>query len=119
VTPDIPARRPVVRAPLIVAIAVIVLVGTVGSFAVGFGVLTDCTNLYSCTRTACGPCRPAGEWLTTGWAAQGVLLLGGLVLVVLARRGVRPRVVRAAALALTVLSIAVLVTTTVLARQSY
>ena len=114
-----PADRSPVPSRLVVALAVIVLVGTVGSFAVGFGAMTDCTNLYLCTSTACAPCRPAGAWLTTGWAAQGVLFLAGLLLAVLARRGLRPRVVRAAALALTVLSIAVLVTTTVLGRQSY
>ncbi len=110
---------PTVRTGLGAALALILLIGTVGSFGVGFGVLTDCTNVFSCTSTDCAPCSTAGRWLAGGWAAQAVLLVAGLALAVLARRGRRPRAVRAAALVLAGLSVALIVTTTALARQSY
>ena len=29
---------------------------TAGSFAIGMGVMTDCTNTHSCRSTNCGPC---------------------------------------------------------------
>ena len=108
-----------VRTGLGAALALILLIGTVGSFGVGFGVLTDCTDLYRCTTTACAPCAGAGRWLAGGWAGQAVLLVGGLALAVLARRGLRPRAVRTAALVLAALSVALIVTTTALVRQSY
>lgn len=44
-------------------------VAAVGVWAVGFGVLTMCTNEYSCSQTSCAPCRP--EYL----AFNGVLVL--------------------------------------------
>ena len=101
------------------ALALILLIATAGSFAVGFGVLTDCTNVFSCTRTDCAPCAGAGRWLAGGWAAQAVLLVAGLALAVLARRGLRPRAVRTAAVVLAGLSVALIVTSTALAQQSY
>jgi hypothetical protein len=101
------------------ALALILLIGTAGSFGVGFGVLTDCTNAFSCTTTDCAPCSAAGRWLNAGWAGQAVLLVAGLALAVLARRGLRPRAVRTAALVLAGLSVALIVTTTALAGQSY
>ena len=54
-----------------------------------------------------------------GWAAQGVLLIVGLVLAVLTRRGVRSRTVRWGGRLLGPVSIALLITTTSLANASY
>jgi hypothetical protein len=107
------------RTGLGAALALILLIGTVGSFGVGFGVSTDCTNVFSCTTTDCAPCVGAGRWLAGGWAGQAVLLVSALALAVLARRGLQPRAVRTAALVLAALSVALIVTTTALARQSY
>lgn len=115
-----PGHRPAVRpwtvwTPLGVALAVVLFLATIGSVAVGFGVMTDCTNVYSCTSSGCAPCATTNAWLTAGWIGQGVLLLVALVLVVLAARRRRLPAVRAAALALTPLSIGLVVATTALA----
>ncbi|SET73935.1 hypothetical protein [Geodermatophilus poikilotrophus] len=101
--------------PLGVALAVVLFLATVGSVGVGFGVMTDCTNTYSCTSTGCPPCGTTSAWLTAGWIGQGVLLLVGSVLAVLAVRRRRLPAVRVAALALTPVSIALVVVTTALA----
>ena len=93
--------------------------GTVLGFGVGFGVLTDCTDAYRCTVTACAPCRPAGAWLTGGWAGQGILLLAGVLLAIIGRRRLGPRAVRAGGLAVVGLSVALLVVTTALAVHTY
>src|SRR3712207_1893057 len=102
--------------PLGVSLAVVLFLATVGSVGVGFGVMTNCTNTYSCTSTGCAPCATTSAWLTAGWIGQGVLLLGAGVLVVLAARHRRRlHAVRAAALVLTALSVALIVVTTALA----
>jgi hypothetical protein len=108
-----------VRGPLLASLAVVLALATIGSFGVGFGVLTDCTTTYRCTVTACSPCAPTSSWLTAGWIGQGVLLLVGGVLAVLAARRVALPVVRVAALALGPLSVALIVVTTVLAVFRY
>jgi hypothetical protein len=57
--------------------------------------------------------------LDAGWVVEGVLLLVGAVLTVLAMRGVWPRAVRLAAWLLGPASIALMIATTVLAVRSY
>ena len=104
-----------VRVPLALSLAVVALLATVGSVGAGFGVMTSCTNTYGCTSTGCAPCATTSNWLTAGWIGQGVLLLTGAVLVVLAARRVRPRAVRAGALLLGPASVGLFVLTTVLA----
>jgi hypothetical protein len=101
--------------PLGVSVAVVLFLATIGSFGVGFGVMTNCTNTYSCTAAGCAPCETTSAWLTTGWIGQGVLLFAGIALVVLAalRRGLRA--VRLGALLLGPLSVALIVATTALA----
>ena len=93
--------------PLGVSLAVVLLLATVGSVGVGFGVMTNCTTTHSCTATGCAPCETASAWLTAGWVGQGVLLLAGIALVVLAALRRRPRAVRRGALALGALSVAI------------
>ena|SRR3712207_2401548 len=109
-----PVRPWTVWTPLGVALAVVLFLATVGSSGVGFGVMTDCTNTYSCTSTGCEPCATTSAWLTAGWIGQGVLLVA-LVLVALAARQRRPAAIRATALVLTPLSVALVIATTALA----
>jgi MYXO-CTERM domain-containing protein len=105
--------------PLRASLAVVVVLATVGSFGAAFGVMTGCTNEYSCTSTGCAPCTTTNAWLTAGWIAQGVLLLAGLGLAVLAARRTRLAAVRTAALLLGPLAFALFVLTTVVAAASY
>jgi hypothetical protein len=105
--------------PLIVSLAVVVLLATVGSVAAGFGVMTNCTDTYSCTTTSCGPCSTTGTWLAVGWALQGVLLLLGTVLVVLGARRMRLPAVRLGGVLLGPLSIVLFAATTWLALRSF
>ncbi|MCA0146973.1 hypothetical protein [Blastococcus sp. LR1] len=109
------ARSP--RAPLAISLAVVLFLATFGSFGAGFGIMTDCTNTFSCTETACSPCATADTWLTGGWIAQGVLLAAGAVLALLATR--RPRPVRQAALLLGPLAAALFAVTTTMATSSF
>ena len=108
-------RARTVWTPLGISMAVVGLLATIGSFGAGFGVMTDCTNTYSCTTMGCPPCGTTSAWLNAGWIGQGVLLLGGIVLAVLAARGRRTGTVRAAALVLGPLAIGLFVATTALA----
>lgn len=117
-----PPARTTARGPwprLRASLVVIVFLGTIGSSAVGFGIMTGCTNEYSCTISDCAPCATTSGWLAAGWIGQGVLLLAWVVLAVLAARGVRLRSVRTAALRLAALSVALIAATTVAAVGSY
>src|SRR6478735_2010931 len=71
-----------------IAIATCVLFGTIGWVAIGFGVLTDCTDNYSCSATSCAPCRTTGLWINAGGLAQVLLAGAGVGLLV---RGLRTR----------------------------
>ena len=107
------------RGPLVLAIVVPLLLGTVVVFGVGFGILTACTDAFDCTTTGCAPCRPASNWLNGGWVAQGILLTAALVLSFVARRGGRPGTIRATGLVIAGLSVVVAVVTTALAAAGY
>ncbi len=61
-----PVRPWSVWTPLSVSLAVVGFLATIGSFGVGFGVMTSCTNTYSCTSTGCAPCGTTNAWLTAG-----------------------------------------------------
>ena len=106
-------------APPRASLAVVLVLATFGGFGAGFGVMTGCTDAYSCTVTACAPCATANDWLTAGWSGQGILLLVGVALAVLTARGTRSRAVRAAALGLGQLSLGLFVVTTAAAVSSY
>ena len=104
--------------PLGASLAVVVLLATIGSFAVNFGVMTSCTNTFSCAATSCSPCATTDAWLTAGWVGQGVLLLVGVVLAVLAARRSRSAEVRLGAVVIGPLAIMLFVGTTWLAVRS-
>ena len=108
-----------VGAPLRASLAVVLALATVTSFGAAFGVMTDCTNEFSCTSTGCAPCATTNTWLTAGWIGQAALLLAGVVMAVLAARRVRLRAVRGAALLLGPVALALFVATTAVAMGSY
>ena len=114
-----PRGRAMGRWPLALAVVVPLALGTTVVFGAGFGILSACTDTYSCTTTGCAPCRPAGTWLNAGWAVQGVLLVAGLVLAVLARRGRGTGSLRPAALVVARISVVTAAVTTALAIVSY
>ncbi|RBY75142.1 hypothetical protein DQ239_17510 [Blastococcus sp. TF02-09] len=116
-----PRRRPPrpLGTPLSLSLVVVIALATFGGFSTSFGVMTDCTNTFSCSVTECRPCVGAASWLEADWKVQGVLLLIGLVLAVLTRRGVRSRVVRWAGWLLGPVSIALMIATTSLATSSF
>ncbi len=104
---------------MIAALPLPLLLATLGSFGASSGVMTRCTNAYSCTVTTCHPCRAADLWLDAGWITQGVLLLIGVASAALGARRVRPRTVRLGALLLTAGSPALFIATTWLALHSF
>lgn len=114
----LPAPSPL-GTPLTLSLLVVVVLATIGGFGTSFGVMTDCTNTFDCTVTRCRPCATAASWLETGWAVQGVLLLVGLVLALLAWLRVGPRAVLWACRLLGPVSIALLIATTWLAKASF
>ena len=114
-----PGGRTTGQRPVLLAVLVPLVLGTVVVFGAGFGILSACTDTYSCTTTGCAPCRPASTWLNGGWAVQGVLLGAGLVLAVLPRRGRGAGSLRPAALTIAGLSLVTAAVTTALAIASY
>jgi hypothetical protein len=102
-----------------VAICIALLLGTLGWFMVGFGMMTDCTNNYSCTMTGCPPCATTEHWLNAGGIAQFVLAGTGVVVLVLSLRvKQRPNLAVSGAVLL-VMSVLTMVSTTWRAQESY
>jgi hypothetical protein len=115
-----PRRAPSpIGTPLTLSLVVVFVLATFGSLSASFGVMQTCTDAFSCEITTCRPCVAAASWVNTGWAVQGALLIAGLVLAALTRRGVGPRTVRWGAWLLGPVSIALLIATTSLANASY
>ena len=56
------------------------LLATIGSFGLGFAVMTECSNTYSCSSTGCGPCSATSALLVSSWVLQGVLFVVALAL---------------------------------------
>lgn len=106
---------------LVLGILTSAVLGTLGWFAVGFGVMTDCTNEYSCTDTGCAPCDTASRWITAGGLTQLALVVAGVLVLVLVwgRRAVRPGTLVVGGVVLIAVSLATLVGTTSAARDSY
>ena len=104
---------------LVLAILASAVLGTLGWFAVGFGVLTDCTNEYSCTDTGCAPCDTASRWITTGGLTQLALVVVGVLVLVRGRRAARPGTLVLGGVVLIAASLATLAGTTSAARDSY
>jgi uncharacterized membrane protein len=105
--------------PLHFSLVVVLALATLGGFGTSFGVMTNCTNTYGCTATECRPCATASSWLEVGWAVQGVLVLVGIALAVLALRGVRSSPVRWAGWLLGPVGLALMIGTTTLANSSF
>ena len=93
---------------------------TLGSFGLGFGVMTDCTNTYSCGPGDCQPCSATSALLVAGWAIQGVLFAVALSLWLpsVVRLLHRPATV-AIALVVPVLSVLIFAGVAVIAHGSY
>jgi hypothetical protein len=102
-----------------VAIGICLLFGTIGWFAVGFAVMTDCTNNYSCSATSCSPCATTGLWINAGALAQQLLAAAGVAVLI---RGLRTRQsgqLASSGALLLVSSVLIIVGTTWQAQGSY
>ena len=105
---------------VVLAIATSLVLGTLGWFAVGFGVMTDCTNEYSCSSTGCSPCATASRWITAGGVAQLGLAVAGVVILVRALRTARGRTaLPVAGVVLLAVSAGTMALTTSAANASY
>lgn len=99
--------------------AIAFLLGTLGSFMVGFGVMTGCTNTYDCTETSCSPCSATSRWLGAGAATQTLVVLAVIaVLVTSGTARVRHRMLPVGVILLTVSVLSFAVTSRV-ASGSY
>ena len=102
-----------------IAIGSSLLLGTFGWFAVGFGMMTDCTNNYSCSQTGCAPCATTSRWITAGAIMQWVLAGTGVALLIRAARRKRPTGLAISGLVLLAVSVMAFVGTTWRAQESY
>ena len=102
-----------------VATAVCVLFGTIGWFAVGFGVMTDCTNNYSCSTTGCAPCATTGRWINVGGLAQQLLAAAGVAVLIRGQRTRQSGRLASGGAVLLVSSVLIMVGTTWEAERSY
>ncbi len=82
------ALRVAAIALVTLAIGTCLLLGTIGWFAVGFALMTDCTNNYNCSATGCSPCRTTGLWINVGGMAQQLLAAAGVAVLI---RGLRTK----------------------------
>lgn len=102
------------------AIATSVVLGTLGWFVVGLGVMTDCTNDYSCSSTGCAPCAATSRWITAGGITQLALAVSGAVVLVRAMGTGRGRAgLPLVGVALLAASAGTIVATTSAAEASY
>jgi hypothetical protein len=104
---------------VMLAIGACLLFGTIGWFAVGFGVMTDCTDSYSSSPTGFSPCTTAGLWINAGALAQQLLAAAGVGVLI---RGLRTREsgrLASCGAVLLVSSVLIMVGTTWLAEGSY
>jgi len=102
-----------------VATATCLLLGTIGWVAVGFGVLTECTNSYSCSATSCSPCARSGLWINAGGLAQLLLAATGVGVLIRGLPTRRTGRVASAGALLLVSSVLIVVGTTWQAEHSY
>jgi hypothetical protein len=102
------------------ALAVTLLAGTIGWFGTGFGIMTTCTNDFSCGLGSCAPCAKAHAWVTANGIGQWALAAVAVVILVLGRR--RPswrRALTVAACAVIPLAVAWFAVCIVMARRSF
>jgi hypothetical protein len=95
------------------------ILGTLGWFVVGFGMMTDCTNDYSCTVAGCSPCATTERWINGGGLAQLLLTGAGVGVLLLGKRPERRAFLAFGAAALLALSLLTFVGTTWRALESY
>lgn len=104
---------------VLVAIGTALFLGTFGWFAVGFGMMTDCTNNYSCTESGCTPCDATSGWINAGGLIQLGLAVAGIVLLVRGLRSSQRAVLALGGIALLACSAATAIGTTWRADESY
>ncbi|HET7327597.1 MAG TPA: hypothetical protein VFJ14_09975 [Nocardioidaceae bacterium] len=102
-----------------VAIGTCLLLGTFGWFAVGFSMMTDCTNNYNCTATSCTPCATTGRWINAGGIAQWVLAGMGVVVLRTGMRAKQRAYLVGGGGMLLAMSVLTIAGTTWLAQESY
>jgi hypothetical protein len=102
-----------------VAIGTSLLFGTLGWFAAGFGVMTDCTDNYSAGGPGSSPCATTALWLNVGGLAQQLLACTGVGLVVRGLRTEQSGRLAAGGLVVLVSSVLIMVGTTWGAEGSY
>ena len=88
-------------------------------FVVGFGVMTDCTNNYSCSTTSCSPCATTELWINAGALAQQLLAAAGIVVLVRGLRTSQIGLLASSGVVLLVSSPLIIFGTTWLAQGSY
>lgn len=101
------------------AVGTSLLLGTFGWFAVGFGMMTDCTNDYSCSQTGCTPCAMTSRWITAGGITQWVLAGTGAALLIRAPHLKRPTDLAIGGVALLAVSVMAFVGTSWRAQESF
>jgi len=102
-----------------VAIGTCLLLGTFGWLAVGFGIMTDCTNNYGCSKTGCTPCVTTGRWINAGGIAQFVLAGMGVTGLVRGLRAKQRAYLAVGGAALLATSVLTILGTTWRAQESY
>lgn len=115
-----PWREWTVMLPALLAVAVTMLLGTLGWLALGLGIGSNCTNIHSCGSGFCAPCRAQASWVIAGGGAQWLLLVAAVVLLIAGLRSPAARRRLAAwAWALTPLAVAWIILAAVVADHSY
>ena len=100
----------------VLALGFAVLAGTLGSFGIGFGVGTSCTNEWSCGPGTCSPCNRVTHGMLLNAGGQALVVIVVVVLLVrhVDRQGIRGYLVAPIAL---VVSVGIFVTSLVYATS--
>lgn len=75
-----------VRIPAILGGLVAAFLGSIGWLGTGFGVITSCTDHFSCVIDTCAPCAAANHWIDAGGIGQWILVVAAGVLLVLGEK---------------------------------
>jgi hypothetical protein len=112
--------RTTTRPPSAIATATIVLASTfalllasIVSWGIAFGMGTDCTTWYECGADGCPPCRPMNVWIGAGAVTQLLLAAAGVRAIATGRASIILGLVLMAA------SVGAIVVTTHAAGESY
>lgn len=104
--------------PAVASLMAAILLGTLGFFAVGFGMGTMCTDFADTKST--DHCQTLTRWLTAGQVGQGLCAITAVVLLVLApRRPQNRRTMAACGAGLLILTLAVFACTSYGGYRSY